>query len=126
MGASIESSPCASSCNTATAVKALVLLPIWYRSVGLADGPSPYHVRPAATLTAEAGIAVFKVTFERWTGDTEQDFAYFVREADAALSVKGKDAWGSDGSEGVAQATRRQAALDKLSDDDKKALGLRI
>ena len=48
--------------------------------------------------------------------------AYFVREADAALSVKGKDAWGSDGSEGVAQATRRQAALDKLSDDDKKAL----
>ncbi len=36
---------------------------------------------PAASLTAEAGIAVFKIAFERWiTGPGQQDFGYFVRE----------------------------------------------
>jgi len=40
---------------------------------------------PAATLAAEAGIAVFKVAFERWVGHTEGDYAHFVREALAEL-----------------------------------------
>ena len=37
---------------------------------------------PAASLTAEAGIAVFKIAFERWITDLgRQDFGYFVRES---------------------------------------------
>lgn len=37
---------------------------------------------PAASLTAEAGIAVFKVGFERWVGDSgERTLADFFRES---------------------------------------------
>jgi AcrR family transcriptional regulator len=37
---------------------------------------------PAASLTAEAGIAVFRTAFERWTDDTsERDFARFIQES---------------------------------------------
>ena len=37
---------------------------------------------PAASLTAEAGIAVFKIGFERWITDPSQrDFGHFVRES---------------------------------------------
>jgi hypothetical protein len=37
---------------------------------------------PAATLTAEAGIAVFKTAFERWLDeDNRQDFRELVRES---------------------------------------------
>ncbi|MGW1469215.1 TetR/AcrR family transcriptional regulator [Streptomyces sp. NPDC002308] len=39
---------------------------------------------PAAGLTAEAGIAVFKVGFERWVGgaeDEERPLSHFLREA---------------------------------------------
>jgi AcrR family transcriptional regulator len=37
---------------------------------------------PVATLTAEAGIAVFKVAFERWiTGSDQQDFPQLIRES---------------------------------------------
>jgi AcrR family transcriptional regulator len=37
---------------------------------------------PAASLTAEAGIAVFKVSFERWTSDTSQaDLPQLMRES---------------------------------------------
>jgi len=37
---------------------------------------------PAASLTAEAGIAVFKVAFERWLDDTGQrDLAAYIRES---------------------------------------------
>ncbi|KOG90310.1 TetR family transcriptional regulator [Streptomyces varsoviensis] len=37
---------------------------------------------PAASLTAEAGITVFKVGFGRWIGDSgERPLAYFLREA---------------------------------------------
>jgi AcrR family transcriptional regulator len=36
----------------------------------------------AASLTAEAGIAVFKIAFERWIGDpTQGDLPYFIRES---------------------------------------------
>jgi|GEM_PF-6841866 AcrR family transcriptional regulator len=36
---------------------------------------------PAASLTAEAGIAVFKVAFERWINETnQQDFPQLIRE----------------------------------------------
>src|SRR5579862_7134461 len=43
---------------------------------------------PAARLAAEAGIAVFKVAFERWTGDAGQrPLAQFVREAMAELTA---------------------------------------
>ena len=37
---------------------------------------------PAASLTAEAGIAVFKIAFERWVGDAdEQDFRRLIRDS---------------------------------------------
>jgi len=37
---------------------------------------------PAADLAAEAGIAVFKITFERWVNeDNQQDFGQLVRES---------------------------------------------
>jgi AcrR family transcriptional regulator len=36
---------------------------------------------PAASLTAEAGIAVFKITFGRWIGGTGQDFPQLIRES---------------------------------------------
>jgi AcrR family transcriptional regulator len=37
---------------------------------------------PAATLTADAGIAVFKTAFERWIDDpAQQDFAKLIRES---------------------------------------------
>jgi AcrR family transcriptional regulator len=37
---------------------------------------------PAASLTAEAGIAVFKVAFERWISETSQrDLPQFIRES---------------------------------------------
>ncbi|HXQ59296.1 MAG TPA: TetR family transcriptional regulator [Acidimicrobiales bacterium] len=37
---------------------------------------------PAASLTAEAGIAVFKTAFERWISEpAQQDFAKLVRES---------------------------------------------
>ena len=36
---------------------------------------------PAASLTAEAGIAVFKIAFGRWVHDTKQDFADLLRDS---------------------------------------------
>jgi hypothetical protein len=37
---------------------------------------------PAASLAAEAGIAVFKITFERWINETHhQDFRQLIRES---------------------------------------------
>ncbi|MET8538735.1 TetR family transcriptional regulator [Streptomyces sp. NPDC005065] len=43
---------------------------------------------PAASLTAEAGIAVFKVGFERWVGDSgERTLADFLRESLDELKV---------------------------------------
>ena len=37
---------------------------------------------PAASLTAEAGIAVFKIAFERWIGETGQpDLPRLIRES---------------------------------------------
>lgn len=37
---------------------------------------------PAATLTAEAGIAVFKVAFERWVNESYQrDLPHLIRES---------------------------------------------
>lgn len=36
---------------------------------------------PAASLCAEAGIAVFRVAFERWIEDIECDFAALIRES---------------------------------------------
>jgi len=41
---------------------------------------------PAASLAAESGIAVFKIAFERWTGDAgERPLAHFIRESMAEL-----------------------------------------
>jgi AcrR family transcriptional regulator len=41
---------------------------------------------PAAELTAEAGVSVFRVAFERWLGDdSDREFAQFVREGLAEL-----------------------------------------
>jgi AcrR family transcriptional regulator len=37
---------------------------------------------PAASLTGEAGIAVFKIAFERWVGDSGgRELAEFIRES---------------------------------------------
>jgi len=37
---------------------------------------------PAASLTAEAGIAVFKIAFERWVGETsQQELPQLIRES---------------------------------------------
>jgi AcrR family transcriptional regulator len=37
---------------------------------------------PAASLAAEAGIAVFRIAFERWIGESEQrDFVALVRDS---------------------------------------------
>jgi len=50
------------------------------------------HVRgvsePSASLAAEAGIAIFKVGFERWVKDSQpHDFAAHIRLARVALSA---------------------------------------
>jgi AcrR family transcriptional regulator len=43
---------------------------------------------PAAALSAEAGIAVFKVAFERWvTGSDERDLPQLIRESVAELKA---------------------------------------
>ena len=43
---------------------------------------------PAASLTAEAGIAVFKIAFERWVGGTSQpDLSQLIRESFDDLKV---------------------------------------
>jgi AcrR family transcriptional regulator len=37
---------------------------------------------PAATLTAEVGVAVFRIAFERWIDDTnDRDFPQLIRES---------------------------------------------
>jgi hypothetical protein len=37
---------------------------------------------PAASLTAEAGIAVFRVAFERWVEeDSQRDLSRLIRES---------------------------------------------
>ena len=37
---------------------------------------------PAASLTAEAGIAIFKIAFERWINETSQrDLPQLIRES---------------------------------------------
>ena len=43
---------------------------------------------PAASLAAEAGIAVFKITFQRWIDETNHpDFGQLVRESLAELKA---------------------------------------
>jgi hypothetical protein len=43
---------------------------------------------PAASLTAEAGIAVFKIAFGRWINDTEErNFTDLIHESLAALKA---------------------------------------
>ena len=43
---------------------------------------------PAAALTAEAGIAVFRIAFERWVGEAEAfDLCHLLREALDQLQV---------------------------------------
>jgi AcrR family transcriptional regulator len=43
---------------------------------------------PAASLTAEAGIVVFKIAFERWVGDAdEHDLPQLIRESLDALKA---------------------------------------
>jgi hypothetical protein len=41
----------------------------------------------AAGLAAEAGIAVFRVAFDRWIADTSRDFPQLVRESPVELKV---------------------------------------
>jgi AcrR family transcriptional regulator len=43
---------------------------------------------PAAELTAEAGVAVFRVAFEHWIrDDSDRQFAYFVKQGLADLQT---------------------------------------
>ncbi|HWH10234.1 MAG TPA: helix-turn-helix domain-containing protein [Solirubrobacteraceae bacterium] len=45
-------------------------------------------VEPAASLTAEAAIAVFKIAFDRWIGETDQqDLPRLIRESLDALKA---------------------------------------
>jgi len=44
--------------------------------------------KPAASLTAEAGVAIFKVTFARWINDPEErDFTELIHESLAELKA---------------------------------------
>jgi AcrR family transcriptional regulator len=58
-------------------------------SAALADALRQRGVKdPAASLTAEAGIAVFKIAFERWIDETnQQGFGPLVRESLAELQA---------------------------------------
>ncbi|MFI6581788.1 TetR family transcriptional regulator [Embleya sp. NPDC050493] len=58
-------------------------------SAALADGLRARGVAdPAASLAAEAGVAVFKVAFERWIEESgERDVAEVIRESLAELKV---------------------------------------
>ena len=51
-------------------------------SAALADTlRRPGVTDPAASLSAEAGIAVFKIAFKRWINETnQQDFAQLIRD----------------------------------------------
>jgi hypothetical protein len=43
---------------------------------------------PAASLTAEAGVAVFRVSFQRWVGgDDEPDLLELIRESFEELKL---------------------------------------
>jgi len=43
---------------------------------------------PAAALTAEVAMAVFRVSFERWLGEKERrDFSQIMRDSLAELTV---------------------------------------
>lgn len=43
---------------------------------------------PAVSLAAEAGIAVFKIAFERWTNETNRrDLPHLIRESLHELKV---------------------------------------
>lgn len=52
-------------------------------SAALADALRRRGVRdPSASLTAEVGIAIFKIAFERWVDETgEEDLAQLIRES---------------------------------------------
>jgi len=58
-------------------------------STALADTLRQRGVKdPAASLTAEAGIAVFKVAFERWINETnQQDLSGLIRESFGELKA---------------------------------------
>jgi len=58
-------------------------------STALADTLRERGVKdPAASLTAEAGIAVFKVAFERWINETDQqDLSRLIRESFGELKA---------------------------------------
>ena|ERR1700758_1706557 len=52
-------------------------------SAGMAEALRSRGVtEPAASLTAEAGVAVFKIAFERWIGETnDPELAQLIRES---------------------------------------------
>ena len=58
-------------------------------AAGLADALRGRGVQdPAAGLTADAGVAVFRVAFEHWIrDDSDRDFAWFVYEGIAELRM---------------------------------------
>jgi len=66
---------------------------------------------PAASLAAEAGIAVFKIGFERWvSGRKPHDFAAHIREAAATLKAlaAGGEALAAQDKEGPRQKRSRR------------------
>jgi AcrR family transcriptional regulator len=72
---------------------------------------------PAASLTAEAGIAVFKIAFERWVGETNQrDFPQLIRES--LDELKAVTAGDGASTEAAARRTahRRKAARSARAD----------
>lgn len=59
---------------------------------------------PAASVAAEAGLAVFKIGFERWLGEKKGDFASHVR-----ASVDAMKAIGAETKAPAKKATARKA-----------------
>ncbi|MEJ7728606.1 MAG: helix-turn-helix domain-containing protein [Polyangiaceae bacterium] len=65
---------------------------------------------PAASLAAEAGVAVFKVGFERWVGEKKaRGLPVHIREATEALRAVAGDAGGEADRVGARAAPRSEA-----------------
>jgi AcrR family transcriptional regulator len=75
--------------NANTGLQERELIKLATLAVAITDALRQRGVKdPAASLTAEAGIAVFKIGFERWiTATVQQDFPRLIRDSLDELRV---------------------------------------
>ena len=75
--------------NANTGLRERELIKLATLAVAITDALRQRGVKdPAASLTAEAGIAVFKIGFERWiTATVQQDFPQLIRDSLDELRV---------------------------------------